>query len=62
MSQVIPELHGIFGPGTLVILSEEDGGDGQKKKSKTGEDGSNHAAQIGLGDRGRKNSKIWIGF
>ena len=32
---------------------------------KTGEDGSYHTAQIGLGDRGRKKSKngldlIWI--
>ena len=33
--------------------------------SKTGEDGSYHTAQVGLGDRGRKRSKkgmdlIWI--
>ena len=40
-----------------------------KKKRKTGEDGSYHTAQIGLGDRRRKKSKngldlIWfeIGF
>ena len=37
----------------------------QKRRSKTGEDGSYHTAQIGLGDRGRKKSKngldlIWI--
>ena len=32
------------------------------KKEKTGEDGSYHTAQIGLGDRGRKKSKKWIGF
>ena len=37
-------------------------GDGRKKKSKTGEDGSYHIAQIGLGNRGRKKSKKWIGF
>ena len=36
--------------------------DGRRKKSKTGEDGSYHTAQIGLGDRGRKKSKKWIGF
>ena len=38
------------------------------RKSKTGEDGSYHTSQIGLGDRGRKKSKkcgfdldlIWI--
>ena len=40
-------------------------GDGRKKKSKTGEDGSYDTAQIGLGDRRRKKSKngldlIWI--
>ena len=33
-------------------------GEGQKKKSKTGEDGSYHTAQIGLGDRRRKKNKI----
>ena len=32
-------------------------GDGRKRRSKTGEDGSYHTAQIGLGDRGRKKSK-----
>ena len=32
------------------------------KKSKTGEDGSYHTAQIGLGDRGRKKSIKWIGL
>ena len=40
-------------------------GEGRKKKSKTGEDGSYYTAQIGLGDSGRKTSKnrldlIWI--
>ena len=39
--------------------------DGQKEKSKTGEDGSYHIAQISLGDKIRKKSKngldlIWI--
>ena len=33
-----------------------------KKASKTGEDGSYPTAQIGLGDRGRKESKKWIEF
>ena len=33
-----------------------------KKERKTGEDGSYHTAQIGLGDRGRKKSKKWIAF
>ena len=28
-----------------------------RKKSKTGEDGSNHIAQVGPGDGGRKKSK-----
>ena len=37
-------------------------GDGRKKKSLTGENGRNHTAQIGLGDRGRKKSNKWIGF
>ena len=38
-------------------------GDGRRKKSKTGEDGSNHTAEVGLGDRGRKKSKKeWICF
>ena len=34
-------------------------GDGRRKKSKTGRDGSNHTdqAQVGPGDRGRKKSK-----
>ena len=32
-------------------------GDRQRKKSKTGEDGSYHTPQVGLGDRGRKKSK-----
>ena len=31
-------------------------------KNKTREDGGYHTAQIGLGDRGRKKSKKWIGF
>ena len=29
-----------------------------EKKSKTGEDGSSHTAQVGAGDRGRKKSKF----
>ena len=29
----------------------------KRKKSKTGEDGNNHTAQVGPGDRGRKKSK-----
>ena len=37
-------------------------GDGRRKKSKTGEDGSYHTAQVGPGDRGRKKSKIWIKY
>ena len=32
-------------------------GVGQRKKSKTGEDGSYHTAQVGPGDRGREKSK-----
>ena len=32
-------------------------GDGRRKKCKTGEDGSYHTAQVGIGDRGRKKSK-----
>ena len=37
----------------------------EKRRSKTGEDGRYHTAQIGLGDRGKKKSKngldlIWI--
>ena len=36
--------------------------DGRRKKSKIGEDGSYHTAQVGLGDRGRKNSKKRNGF
>ena len=28
-----------------------------EKKGKTGEDGSNHTAQVGPGDRGRKKRK-----
>ena len=41
-------------------------GDGERKKRKSGEDGSNHTAHVGPGDRGRKKSKkegidlIWI--
>ena len=42
-------------------------GDGRRQKSKTGEDGSNHTAQVGPGDRGRKKRKkgmdltyIWL--
>ena len=37
-------------------------GDGRRKKSKTGEDGSYHTAQVGPGDRGGKNELniIWI--
>ena len=31
-------------------------------KSKTGEDGINHTAQVGPGDRGRKKSKKRNGF
>ena len=37
-------------------------GDGRRKKSKTGQDGSYHTSQIGLGNRGRKKSKKCIGF
>ena len=37
-------------------------GDGRRKKSITGEDGSNHTAQVGPGDRGRKKSKKRNGF
>ena len=37
-------------------------GGGRRKKSKTGEDGSYHTAQVGPGDRGRKKSKKLIGF
>ena len=29
-------------------------GEGRRKKSKTGEDGSHHTAQVGPGDIGRK--------
>ena len=29
-------------------------GDGRRKKSKTGEDGSHHTAQVGPSDRGKK--------
>ena len=32
-------------------------GDGQRNKSKTGEDGSHQTAQVGHGDGQRKNSK-----
>ena len=32
-------------------------GDGRRKKSKTGEDGSYNTAQVGPRDRGRKKSK-----
>ena len=39
-------------------------GDGRRKKSKTGEDGSYHTAQVGPGDRGKSKKKgmdlIWI--
>ena len=31
--------------------------DGHRKKSKTGEDGSNHTTQVDTGDGGRKKSK-----
>ena len=31
--------------------------DGRRKKSKTGEDGSNNTTQVGPGDGGRKKSK-----
>ena len=34
----------------------------KKKKRKTRDGGTNHTAQFGLGDRGRKKSKKWIGF
>ena len=37
-------------------------GDGKRKKSKTGGDGSYHTAQVGPGDRGRKKSKKGFGF
>ena len=37
-------------------------GDGRRKISKNGEDGSYHTAQVGPGDRGRKKSKTWIGY
>ena len=40
-------------------------GDGRRKKSKTGEDGSYHTALVGPGNRGRaKNGMdlIWISF
>ena len=37
-------------------------GDGRRKKSKIGEDGSNHTAEVGPGDRGRKKSKKRNGF
>ena len=40
-----------------VPVSREGGRDGRRKKSKTGEDGSNHTAQAGPGDGGRKKSK-----
>ena len=36
-------------------------GDGQRKKRKTGEDGSNHTAQVSPGDIVRKKNKMeWI--
>ena len=36
-------------------------GERRRKKSKTGEDGSYHTAQVGPGDRGRKKvRKEWI--
>ena len=39
----------------MAQVGHADGhGDGQNKKSNTGEDGSYHTAQIGLGDRGAK--------
>ena len=41
---------------SLVMETEE------KKRSKAREDGSYHTAQIGHGDRGRKESKKWIGY
>ena len=34
----------------------------EKRRSKTREDGNYHTAQIGLGDRGRKKRKNWIGL
>ena len=34
----------------------------QRKKIKTGEDGSYHTSQVGPGDRGRKNKKERILF
>ena len=37
-------------------------GDRPRKKSKTEEDGINHTAQPGPGDRGRKKSKKRNGF
>ena len=36
--------------------------DGRRKKSKTGEDGSYHTAQVGPGDRRCKKSKKWSGL
>ena len=43
-------------------MAQVDHGDGRRKKSKTGEDGSYHTAQVGPGDRGRKKSIKWYGF
>ena len=40
--------------------AQDNHGDGQKKKSKTREDGSYHTAQIGLGDRGRNKKRIGL--
>ena len=34
----------------------------RRKKSKTGENGSYHTAQVGPGDRGRKRSKKGMNF
>ena len=49
----------------VATIAQVGHGDGLKKKSKTGEDGSYHTAQIVLGDRRRTKSKngldlIWI--
>ena len=43
----------------MVATAQVGHGDGRRKKSKTGEDGSYHTAQVGPGDRGRKK---WIEY
>ena len=42
---------------TASLFLEKVVRDGRRKKSKTGEDGSNHTAHVGPGDGGRKKSK-----